>query len=69
MYNSIIEFIKNDTTKIEKITKKFLLAGNTLQFEENLVWQIMIFAVTFTYLNKTDALCHRVKGETSFSYR
>ena len=37
MYNSIIEFIKNDTTKIEKITKEFLLAGNTLRFEENLV--------------------------------
>ena len=37
MYNSIIEFIENDTTKIEKITKEFLLAGNTLRFEENLM--------------------------------
>lgn len=37
MYNSIIEFIKNDTTKIEKITKEFLLAGNMLRFEENLM--------------------------------
>ena len=36
MYNSIIEFIEKDTTKIEKITKDFLLAGNTLRFEEGL---------------------------------
>ena len=36
MYNSIIEFIEKDTTKIEKITKDFLLAGNTLRFEEGI---------------------------------
>ena len=37
MYNSIIEFVENDTKKIEKITKEFLLAGNTLRFEEGLL--------------------------------
>ena len=37
MYNSIIDFIENDTTKIKKILEKYLFAGNTLRFEEDLM--------------------------------
>ena len=37
MYNSIINFIENDTTKIKKILEKYLFAGNTLRFEEDLM--------------------------------
>ena len=41
MYNSIINFIENDTTKIKKILEKYLFAGNTLRFEEDLM-RVMI---------------------------
>ena len=41
MYNSIIDFIENDTTKIKKILEKYLFAGNTLRFEEDLM-RVMI---------------------------
>ena len=37
MYNSIINFIENDTTKIKKILEQYLFAGNTLRFEEDLM--------------------------------
>ena len=37
MYNSIINFIENDTTKIKKILEKYLFAGNRLRFEEDLM--------------------------------
>ena len=37
MYNIIIDFIENDTTKIKKILEKYLFAGNTLRFEEDLM--------------------------------
>lgn len=36
MYNSIIEFIEKDTTKIEKFIKESLLSGNMMRFEEKL---------------------------------
>lgn len=36
MYNSIIQFIENDTKKISKLISEFLLDGNTLRFEEGL---------------------------------
>ena len=41
MYNSIIDFIENDTTKIKKILEKYLFDGNTLRFEEDLM-RVMI---------------------------
>lgn len=37
MYNSIIEFIEKDTTKIEKSIKESLLSGNMMRFEEKLL--------------------------------
>lgn len=37
MYNSIIEFIEKDTTKIEKFIKESLLSGNMMRFEEELL--------------------------------
>ena len=43
MYNSIIDFIKNDTTKIKKILEKYLFAGNTLRFEEDLMHVMIEF--------------------------
>lgn len=43
MYNSIIDFIENDTTKIKKILEKYLFAGNTLRFEEDLMHVIIEF--------------------------
>ena len=36
MYNSIIEFIEKDTTKIEKFIKESLLSGNMMRCEEKL---------------------------------
>ena len=43
MYNSIIDFIENDTTKIKKILEKYLFAGNTLRFEEDLMHVMIEF--------------------------
>ena len=43
MYNSIINFIENDTTKIKKILEKYLFAGNTLRFEEDLMHVMIEF--------------------------
>ena len=43
MYNSIIDFIENDTTKIKKILEKYLFAGNTLRFEEDLMYVMIEF--------------------------
>ena len=43
MYNSIIDFIENDTTKIKKILEKYLFAGNTLRFEEDLMRVMLEF--------------------------
>ena len=43
MYNSIIDFIENDTTKIKKILVKYLFAGNTLRFEEDLMHVMIEF--------------------------
>ena len=43
MYNSIIDFIENDTTKIKKILVKYLFAGNTLRFEEDLLHVMIEF--------------------------
>lgn len=37
MYNSIIEFIEKDTTKIEKSIRESLLSGNMMRFEEKLL--------------------------------
>ena len=42
MYNSIINFIENDTTKIKKILEKYLFAGNTLRFEEDLMHVMIV---------------------------
>lgn len=41
MYNSIIEFIEKDTTKIEKFIKKSLLSGNMMRFEEELLENVI----------------------------
>ena len=43
MYNSIIDFIENDTTKIKKILEKYLFAGNMLRFEEDLMHVMIEF--------------------------
>ena len=43
MYNSIIDFIENDTTEIKKILEKYLFAGNTLRFEEDLMHVMIEF--------------------------
>ena len=43
MYNSIIDFIENDTTKIKKILEKYLFAGNRLRFEEDLMHVMIEF--------------------------
>lgn len=43
MYNSIINFIENDITKIKKILEKYLFAGNTLRFEEDLMHVMIEF--------------------------
>ena len=43
MYNSIIDFIENDTTKIKKNLEKYLFAGNTLRFEEDLMHVMIEF--------------------------
>ena len=43
MYNSIIDFIENDTTKIKKNLEKYLFAGNTLRFEEDLMHVMIQF--------------------------
>ena len=43
MYNSITDFIENDTTKIKKILEKYLFAGNTLRFEEDLMHVMIEF--------------------------
>ena len=43
MYNSIIDFIENDTTKIKKIPEKYLFAGNTPRFEEDLMHVMIEF--------------------------
>ena len=43
MYNSIIDFIENDTTKIKKILEKYFFAGNTLRFEEDLMHVMIEF--------------------------
>ena len=43
MYNSIIDFIENDTTKIKKILEKYLFTGNTLRFEEDLMHVMIEF--------------------------
>lgn len=43
VYNSIIDFIENDTTKIKKILEKYLFAGNTLRFEEDLMHVMIEF--------------------------
>ena len=43
MYNSIIDFIENGTTKIKKILEKYLFAGNTLRFEEDLMHVMIEF--------------------------
>ena len=43
IYNSIIDFIENDTTKIKKILEKYLFAGNTLRFEEDLMHVMIEF--------------------------
>ena len=43
MYNSIIDFIENDTTKIKKFLEKYLFAGNTLRFEEDLMHVMIEF--------------------------
>ena len=37
MYNSILQFIENDTKKIEKLVEKYLLEGNLLRFEDGLL--------------------------------
>ena len=41
MYNSIIEFIEKDTTKIEKFIKESLLSGNMMRFEEELLENVI----------------------------
>ena len=46
MYNSIIDFIENDTTKIKKILEKYLFDGNTLRFEEDLLCPFHYFGIT-----------------------
>lgn len=43
MYNSIIEFIEKDTTKIEKFIKESLLSGNMMRFEEELLDTVLEF--------------------------
>ena len=43
MYNSIIEFIEKDTTKIEKSIKESLLSGNMMRFEEKLLDTVIEF--------------------------
>ena len=43
MYNSIIDCIENDTTKIKKILEKYLFAGNRLRFEEDLMHVMIEF--------------------------
>ena len=43
MYNSIIDFIENDTTKIKKNLEKYLFAGNRLRFEEDLMHVMIEF--------------------------
>lgn len=37
MYNSILQFIENDTKKIEKLVEKYLPEGNLLRFEDGLL--------------------------------
>ena len=43
MYNSIIDFTENDTTKIRKILEKYPFSGNVLRFEEDLMRVLIEF--------------------------
>ena len=60
MYNSIIEFIEKDTTKIEKITKESLLSGNMMRFEEELLENVIDL---LEYQHKKEQMQKRIKKQ------
>ena len=60
MYNSIIEFIEKDTTKIEKFIKKSLLSGNMMRFEEELLENVIDL---LEYQHKKEQMQKRIKKQ------
>ena len=60
MYNSIIEFIEKDTTKIEKFIKESLLSGNMMRFEEELLENVIDL---LEYQHKKEQMQKRIKKQ------
>ena len=60
MYNSIIEFIEKDTTKIEKFIKESLLSGNMMRFEEELLENVIDL---LEYQHKKEKMKKRIKKQ------